>query len=68
MLQLPMKSVNNMGALALAFSKNIPGDVDNISAGATDSHTDALEMLGFIAMKNLPLDLFKDMTDLPTDV
>lgn len=47
-----MKFVNNTSALALAFSKNIPDDADNISAGDTDSITGALKMLGFIAMKN----------------
>lgn len=51
-------------APALSLSKKIPDVADNISSAATDSIRDALK----ITMKNLPLDLFKDMIDLCIDV
>lgn len=40
-------------ALLLAFGKRMPHDVDNIISAATDSITDALKILGFIAMKSI---------------
>ena len=61
-------SDQHKSALALSLSKKIPDVTDNISSAATDSITDALKVLRFITMKNLPLDLFKDMIDLCIDV
>ncbi|MEW8548619.1 MAG: DUF4371 domain-containing protein, partial [Candidatus Thiodiazotropha sp.] len=52
----------------MSLSKKIPDVADNVSPAATDSITDALKVLRFITMKNLPLDLFKDMIDLCIDV
>ena len=53
-------------SLALSLSKKIPDVADNVSTAAKDSITDALKVLRFITMKNLPL--FKDMIDLCVDV
>ena len=61
-------SDQHKSALALSLSKKITDVTDNISSAATDSITDALKVLRFITMKNLPLDLFKDMTDLCIDI
>ena len=61
-------SEQHKSSLALSLSKNIPDVADNVSSAAKDSITDALKVLPFITMKNLPLDLFKDMIDLCVDV
>ena len=61
-------SEQHKSSLALSLSKKIPDVADNVSTAAKDSITDALKVLRFITMKNLPLDLFKDMIDLCVDV
>ena len=56
-------SEKQKSAQPLSLRKRIPVFVDNISSKATDSNTDSLKVLCFITMKNLPVNLFKDMID-----
>lgn len=57
-------SAQHKSALSMSLSNTTENLADKINSEAEIAIHDALKVLYFIISKNLPLDLFSDMTDL----